>query len=135
MLLDSVDLIARYLINYMNRYVGSMPYTAAIQPAAINATAITSVTPQTVIAATSGKTVYLKSVQIYNTTTGTPVITLADTSGSPVTVFVGVPGASYAGIINQNFDPPLPLTAGYGLTGQAGSTAGNTFVLATYFLG
>lgn len=129
MLNDSLDRVLGQITNIAKRDMGNIP-TDATFSVATNSVLITSTSLQAIATApATGYSLWVLSVTVSNPTASeTPIITLQDTTGTPITFAIVAPGAS--SVRTVEFKPPIQIATAKGLQGKADSSVGDVTVVA-----
>lgn len=118
----------RIIIDSEGRPVRVKPFSA------INSTDVDGTTARTVKAAVTGKRLWISGIRATNKTAGeNPVVLIKDTDGTPKLLAVLQPGAlaDVGAGDHQDYDPPLEVGSGLGITAEATSAVGDTLVHIT----
>jgi len=120
----------------MARFIGFIPQDA-VPFFGANTTDITDTTAQTIKAAPTdtAQAYYITSISYLNRTEAeVPFVRIKDTSGTALLLDVAnlkTPNGS----VQHSFWPPIKVTTGKGITGEASTTVGDVEVVVNGFLG
>lgn len=108
----------------------AVPFTA------FNATDVTSSTAVAIKAAVSGKAIYVSQIRAVNLhATEVQDTIIEDTAGTPVeSMHIHVPAAG-AGEVDLEFDPPIKIATGLGLSASARAATGDVRVTVSGYVG
>lgn len=104
---------------------------------AFNTAEITSSTAVAIVAAVAGKSVYITGLRASNLhATEVQDTIIEDTAGTPIeSMHVHVPPAGGGAIVDLQFDPPIQVAVGLGLSGSARASTGDVRVTVSGYVG
>lgn len=113
------------------RKTGDLGDDAAVFAPAQNATDVTSTTAVAVKAAVAGKSIRITRATFVNKTPAeAAVLILADDASTPVTLLTvaASTGAGNGGVVDMEFEPPIEVAVGEGVTLEATGSLGDSVV-------
>ena len=107
---------------------GATPFNA------VNAADVTSATPVAIVAPVAGQSIFLTRLRATNIHASEVQNTIIEDSAAAEVMHIHVPAAG-AGEVDLEFDPPIQLPVGTGLSASARASTGDVRVTASGYVG